>query len=44
MLLLFLGDVTKGELGFAAIPGSETSFESSIQKAIKYAKALNCSR
>ena len=36
--------MTKGELGFAAIPGSEESFTSSIEKAIKYAKALNCSR
>lgn len=40
----YVGDITKGELGFAAIPGSDAAFESSIQKAIKYAKALNCSR
>ncbi|KAJ9579304.1 hypothetical protein L9F63_024593 [Diploptera punctata] len=44
LINVYVGDVTKGELGFAAIPGSEAAFESSVQKAIKYAKALNCSR
>lgn len=40
----FSGDVTKGELGFAAIPGAEQKFNDSINLAIKYAKALKCSR
>jgi len=32
------------ELGFAAIPNMEDSFRSSIDLAISYAKALNCSK
>lgn len=36
------GDVTKGELGFAAIPGEEENFKNSIEKTIEYAKALDC--
>ncbi|KAJ9597419.1 hypothetical protein L9F63_011713 [Diploptera punctata] len=39
----YVGDIMKGDLGFAAIPGSEPAFKSSLEKAIKYAKALNCS-
>ncbi|KAI4500066.1 hypothetical protein M0802_004936 [Mischocyttarus mexicanus] len=35
-------DTSKGELGFAAIPGQEESFKKSIETTIKYAKALNC--
>jgi len=38
------GDVTKGEMGFAAIPGAEEKFIDSINLAVKYAKALQCSR
>ncbi|PSN55402.1 putative hydroxypyruvate isomerase [Blattella germanica] len=40
----FVGDVTKGQLGFAAIPGSEDQFKASIERAIQYAKALGCPR
>lgn len=40
----FVGDVTKGELGFAAIPGAEEKFIDSVNLAVKYAKALQCSR
>jgi hydroxypyruvate isomerase len=29
-------------LGFAAIPGEEENFKESIEKTIKYAKALDC--
>lgn len=36
------GDVTKGELGFAAIPGEEENFKKSVEKTIEYAKALDC--
>lgn len=36
------GDVTKRELGFAAIPGKEEDFKKSIEMTIDYAKALNC--
>jgi hydroxypyruvate isomerase len=39
-----LGDVTRGELGFAAIPGAEEKFRDSINLAVRYAKALQCSR
>lgn len=37
-----IGDVKKGELGFAAIPGEEENFKNSIEKTIEYAKALDC--
>lgn len=40
----FVGDVTKGELGFASIPGAEEKFNDSLNLAVKYAKALKCSR
>jgi hydroxypyruvate isomerase len=43
-LLTFSGDVTKGELGFASIPGAEEKFNDSLNLAVKYAKALKCSR
>lgn len=39
-----LGDVTKRELGFAAIPGKEMEFKNSIELTITYAKALKCSK
>lgn len=42
LLNVFTGDVTKGELGFAAIPGEEENFKKSIEETIKYAKALDC--
>ncbi|KAL6440418.1 hypothetical protein ACFW04_003147 [Cataglyphis niger] len=42
LLNVFTGDVTKGELGFAAIPGEEENFKKSIEKTIEYAKALDC--
>lgn len=42
LLNVFTGDVTKGERGFAAIPGEEENFKESIEKTIKYAKALDC--
>lgn len=41
---IFLGDVSKGELGFAAIPGKEEQFKNSIEMTIDYAKALNCKK
>lgn len=40
----FTGDVTKGELGFAAIPGKEQEFKDSIQTTISYAKSLGASK
>lgn len=39
-----LGDVTKGELGFAAIPGKENEFKDSLHKTIDYAKSLGASK
>lgn len=42
--LTLIGDVTKGELGFAAIPGQEENFKKSIDTTIEYSKALNCLR
>lgn len=38
------GDLTKGELGFAAKPGCEAEFLSSLETSIKYAKALDCKK
>ncbi|XP_066142198.1 putative hydroxypyruvate isomerase isoform X2 [Euwallacea fornicatus] len=38
------GDVTKGELGFAAIPGKEKEFLHSIKITIDYAKALGAQK
>ncbi|XP_017785523.1 PREDICTED: putative hydroxypyruvate isomerase [Nicrophorus vespilloides] len=36
----YTGDVTKGEMGFAAIPGKTPEFRKSMEKTITYAKAL----
>ncbi|KAK0163350.1 hypothetical protein PV327_007041 [Microctonus hyperodae] len=44
LINVFTGDVTKGELGFAAIPGKEEQFKNSIEMTIDYAKALNCKK
>jgi len=32
----------EGQLGFAATPGKESEFRNSLDKAIKYASALDC--
>lgn len=42
LINVYVGDVTKGELGFAAIPGQEDAFQASVLKAVNYAKALDC--
>ncbi|XP_015114299.1 putative hydroxypyruvate isomerase isoform X1 [Diachasma alloeum] len=44
LINVFTGDVSKGELGFAAVPGKEEEFRNSIQLTIDYAKALKCSK
>lgn len=36
------GDMTKGEFGFACLPGQESAFKKSIETSLVYAKALNC--
>lgn len=36
-----IGDVTKGELGFAAIPGKEKQFKESINQTVDLGKRLN---
>lgn len=38
------GDWTKGERGFAALPGREAAFEAALEKAVEYATALGCGR
>jgi len=38
------GDTSKGELGFAAIPGKEVDFIQSFDKALLYSKHLECKR
>ncbi|XP_057651332.1 putative hydroxypyruvate isomerase [Diorhabda carinulata] len=40
LINIYTGDVSKGELGFAAIPGKEKEFKNSLEKTIEYAKAL----
>ncbi|XP_066587518.1 putative hydroxypyruvate isomerase [Prorops nasuta] len=42
LINVFTGDVKNGELGFAAQPGKEREFKSSIETTINYAKRLNC--
>jgi len=44
LINVFTGDVTKGELGFAAVPGKEEDFKKSIELTIEYAKALSCKK
>ena len=38
------GDFTKGERGIACLPGREQEFRDSLEKAIAYAKAVDCAR
>ena len=38
------GDFAKGERGIACLPGREQEFREGIEKAIAYAKAVNCLR
>lgn len=42
--VMFVGDITKGEFGHAAIPGKEQEFKDALEKTIDYAKALNCKK
>ncbi|XP_018569183.1 putative hydroxypyruvate isomerase isoform X2 [Anoplophora glabripennis] len=44
LINIYTGDVTKGELGFAAIPGKENEFKKSIETTIDYAKALGAKK
>ncbi|XP_018335269.1 putative hydroxypyruvate isomerase [Agrilus planipennis] len=37
----FRGDLSKGEFGFAALPGQEEKFKEYLLKSLEYAKALN---
>ncbi|CAH2012075.1 unnamed protein product [Acanthoscelides obtectus] len=41
---VYTGDVTKGELGFAAIPGKEQEFKDSLVTTLDYAKALGAKK
>ena len=38
------GDFAKGERGIACLPGREREFQQSVEKAITYAKAVDCPR
>ncbi|KAK4871872.1 hypothetical protein RN001_015996 [Aquatica leii] len=40
----YTGDVTKGEVGLAAIPGKEDEFKKSIDLTIEYAKAVGAKK
>ncbi|KAG5893635.1 hypothetical protein JTB14_015074 [Gonioctena quinquepunctata] len=44
LINIYTGDVTKGELGFAALPGKEAEFKKSIETTIDYAKALGAKK
>ncbi|XP_050293759.1 putative hydroxypyruvate isomerase [Anthonomus grandis grandis] len=41
---ILTGDVTKGELGFAAVPGKEKEFQETFNTTIDYAKALGAKK
>ena len=36
--------ISRGEKGYAALPGREDDFKASLSKAIEYAVALKCPR
>ncbi|XP_049444048.1 putative hydroxypyruvate isomerase isoform X2 [Epinephelus fuscoguttatus] len=38
------GNIKKGELGLGAVPGREAEFRQGLDQALKYARALNCTR
>lgn len=38
------GDLKKGELGLAAVPGREQEFRQGLDQAVRYANALDCKR
>lgn len=42
LINIYVGDISKGEFGFAAIPGKEEAFLDSISLSVNYAKALQC--
>ncbi|KAF2878976.1 hypothetical protein ILUMI_27186 [Ignelater luminosus] len=44
LINIYTGDVTKGELGFAAIPGKEEEFKNSLQVTLEYAKAVGAQK
>lgn len=44
LINVFPGNVSQGELGFAAIPGKQEEFRKSIDLSVTYAKALKCRR
>lgn len=39
-----LGDQCRGDMGLAAMPGREKEFRESLDKSLKYAKAMGCSQ
>ncbi|CAH1103094.1 unnamed protein product [Psylliodes chrysocephalus] len=44
LINIYTGDVSKGELGFAALPGKEKEFRDSIVKTIDFAKGLGAKK
>jgi len=44
LINIYTGDVTKGELGFAAIPGKEDEFKKSVELTVDYAKAVGAKK
>ncbi|KAF5272848.1 hypothetical protein FQR65_LT00444 [Abscondita terminalis] len=44
LINIYTGDVTKGEVGFAAIPGKEDEFKKSVNLTLEYAKAVGAKK
>ncbi|XP_060515991.1 putative hydroxypyruvate isomerase isoform X2 [Cylas formicarius] len=44
LINILTGDVTKGELGHAALPGSENEFKKNLETTIEFAKALGAKK
>nr|CAH7749079.1 unnamed protein product [Callosobruchus chinensis] len=44
LINVYTGDVTKGQLGFAAVPGKEKEFRDSLVRTLEYARALGAKK
>ncbi|KAF5294817.1 hypothetical protein FQA39_LY00301 [Lamprigera yunnana] len=44
LINIYTGDTTKGEIGFAAVPGKEKEFRNSLDITVEYAKALGAKK
>ena len=44
IISLYSLGISRGEKGYAALPGRESDFQASLNTAIEYAAAVNCPR